>query len=143
MKYVKYLNQKSLAIVNAPKSTMAHLADDVILTTAGVEIGVASTKAFTAQVAILILFAIDFGQKRGFLNQEKVDDLISSLNLMPNLMQQTLSKEYVTNIKKIAHEIKDADNILYIGRGISYATSMEAALKLKELSYINPLQQES
>ena len=137
MKYVKYLNQKSLAIVNAPKSTMAHLADDVILTTAGVEIGVASTKAFTAQVAILILFAIDFGQKRGFLKQEKVDDLISSLNLMPNLMQQTLSKEYVTNIKKIAHEIKDADNILYIGRGISYATSMEAALKLKELSYIN------
>ena len=137
MKYVKYLNQKSLAIVNAPKSTMAHLADDVILTTAGVEIGVASTKAYTAQVAILILFALNLGQKRGFLKEEKVDELISSLNLMPNLMQNILSKEYVEEVKKIAKQIKDADNILYIGRGISYATSMEAALKLKELSYIN------
>jgi glucosamine--fructose-6-phosphate aminotransferase (isomerizing) len=137
MKYVKDLNQKSLAIVNAPKSTMAHLADDVILTTAGVEIGVASTKSYTAQVAILVLFALNLGQKRGFLKEEKVDELISSLNLIPNLMQNVLSKEYVEKIKKIAHEIKDAQNILYIGRGISYATSMEAALKLKEISYIN------
>lgn len=137
LKYIKYLNQKSLAIVNAPKSTMSHLADDVILTTAGVEIGVASTKAFTAQVAILILLALSLGQKRGFLKEEKVNELIVSLNLIPNLMQKILSKEYIEKIKKIAHQIKDTKNILYIGRGISYATSMEAALKLKELSYIN------
>jgi glucosamine--fructose-6-phosphate aminotransferase (isomerizing) len=137
MKYVKYLNQKSLAIVNAPKSTMAHLADDVMLTTAGVEIGVASTKAYTAQIAILILLALNLGQKRGVLKDDKVNELIYSLNIMPNLMQNILSKEYVEKIKKISYQIKDAKNILYIGRGISYGTSMEAALKLKELSYIN------
>jgi glucosamine--fructose-6-phosphate aminotransferase (isomerizing) len=98
---------------------------------------VASTKAFIAQIIILILLAIKIGQEKKFLHQEKTTLLLKNLNLIPNLMQNILAKDNIDKIKEIANKIKDKNNILYIGRGISYAISMESALKLKELSYIN------
>lgn len=137
LKFAKAQNQKTVAIVNVITSTMAHLADAKIRTVAGPEIGVASTKAYTAQLMVLILFALELGMAKGNLNKEESFRLINSLIKAPEAILEVLRDNSISQIKKISKYLTGANNILYTGRGISYITSLEGALKLKELSYIN------
>jgi glucosamine--fructose-6-phosphate aminotransferase (isomerizing) len=137
LKYAKANKQKVLSIVNAPHSTMAQLSDGIIRTIAGPEIGVASTKAYTAQIAVLSLLAIDLGFLRGEISPRKKSQLLKELAESGMKIAEILDKNSVKNIKKIADSLTSFKHILFIGRGISQITAFEAALKLRELSYIN------
>ena len=137
LKFAKENNQKILSIVNAPFSSMANLSDIVIRTVAGPEIGVASTKAYTAQVATLALFAIDLAVKKNVISKEGVSKLIGEVVSSASKISNVLEPKNVNNIKKIAKTLKRAKHVLYIGRGLSQVTAFEAALKFRELSYID------
>lgn len=137
LKFAIEHNQKTLAIVNVVQSNMAYLADTVIRTIAGPEIGVASTKAYTAQLMVLILFAMKLGEEKKFLDKHKKFQLMADIATIPSLMKNILKDDVIKSIKATAKYLSKAKNILYIGRGISYVTALEGALKLKELSYIN------
>lgn len=137
LKYAKENNQKILSIVNVPHSSMAQLSDSVIRTVAGPEIGVASTKAFTAQISVLYLLAIHMGVLRGKISPRFQSQLINQILDCGVKMQDLLKNEEVKSIKVIAKNLAKSKNILFIGRGISYVNSLEASLKLREISYIN------
>lgn len=137
LKYAKAAGQKILSIVNAPHSSMAQLSDAVIRTIAGPEIGVASTKAYTAQIAVLSLFAIELGSLKGRVDKKDKLKLIAQIIEAGAKMNHFFDAENIKNIKKIARSLTKANHMLYIGRGISQVTSFEAALKLRELSYID------
>ncbi len=137
LKFAKQNNQKILSIVNAPHSTMAQLSDVVVRTVAGPEIGVASTKAYTAQVTVLALLAIHFGCVKEKISPEKKTKLLQDLAESGSKMTHLFDEKQLTNIKKISKSLTRAKNLLYIGRGISQITAFEAALKFRELSYIN------
>ncbi len=137
LKYAKSHKQKILSIVNVAHSTMAQLSDAVIRTVAGPEIGVASTKAYTAQVSVLALLAIHFGSVRGKISAKEKVKLLQELAESGAKMAHLFDKNDIKNIKKIARSLVRARHVLYIGRGISQVTSFEAALKFRELSYIN------
>ena len=137
LKYAKKNNQKTLSIVNVAHSSMAQLSDSVIRTVAGPEIGVASTKAYTAQVAVLALLAIHFGEVKQKISAEKKAKLLQELIEVGAKMTHLFDAPDIKNIKKIAKSLSRARHMLYIGRGISQVTAFEAALKLRELSYIN------
>ncbi|MBM5782018.1 MAG: glutamine--fructose-6-phosphate transaminase (isomerizing) [Pelagibacterales bacterium] len=137
LKYAKSKGQKVLSIVNVAHSSMAQLSDAVIRTIAGPEIGVASTKAYTAQIATLSLFAIEVGVAQNKVNKEQKQKLIFDLIDSGVKMNHFFTEKNITNIKKVAKSLTKAKHVLYIGRGISQITSFEAALKFRELSYIN------
>lgn len=123
-----------LGICNVVGSSIPRITDAGIYTHAGPEIGVASTKAFTAQVTALIQFALKLAQKRG-LNQERVLSLLKGLTQIPQHIQTILKQN--DKIKQIAATFKDASNFLYLGRGYNFPVALEGALKLKEISYIH------
>jgi glucosamine--fructose-6-phosphate aminotransferase (isomerizing) len=106
-----------------------------VYTHAGPEIGVASTKAFTAQVTVLTLMAFYIAQQRGTMTQGKLVEYLTELNSIPELVEQALKSN--DHIKKIAAEFKDSTNCLFLGRGSSFPVALEGALKLKEISYIH------
>jgi glucosamine--fructose-6-phosphate aminotransferase (isomerizing) len=137
LKYAKSRGQKILSIVNVAHSSMAQLSDAVIRIIAGPEIGVASTKAYTAQIAVLSLFAIELAVKKGKIDKKEKADLISQIVEAGAKMNHFFESENINNIKKIARSLTKANHMLYIGRGISQVTAFEAALKLRELSYID------
>jgi glucosamine--fructose-6-phosphate aminotransferase (isomerizing) len=137
LKYAKKNKQKTLAIVNVAESTMAQLADAIIKTVAGIEIGVASTKAYTAQVATLGLLAIEIANTKKNITKEERIKYIQSLASVSAKLSEVLNENQIKNIKKIAKSLINAKHILYIGRGISYITALESALKLREISYID------
>jgi glucosamine--fructose-6-phosphate aminotransferase (isomerizing) len=137
LKYAKANKQKILSIVNVAHSTMAQLSDSIIRTVAGPEIGVASTKAYTAQISVLALLSIQLGFIRGEVSPKKKSQLLQELAESAAKISNMLEKSEVKNIKKVADSLANSKNILYIGRGISQVTAFEAALKLRELSYIN------
>lgn len=137
LKFAKQNNQKILSIVNAPHSSMAQLSDGVIRTVAGPEIGVASTKAYTAQVAILAILAIHFADVKEKISKEEKTKLLRELAESELKMTHLFGAKDIKNIKKIAKSLTRAKSMLYIGRGISQITAFEAALKMRELSYIN------
>lgn len=137
LKYAKSKGQKVLSIVNVAHSSMAQLSDAVIRTIAGPEIGVASTKAYTAQIAALSLFAIELGVAKNQVNKEQKQKLIFDLIDSGVKMNQFFTDKNIKTIKKVAKSLTKAKNVLYIGRGVSQITSFEAALKFRELSYIN------
>ncbi len=137
LKYAKSHGQKILSIVNVPQSSMAQLSDVVIKTVAGPEIGVASTKAYTAQVAVLSLLAIKFGIAKEKLSTEKVAQYLKQLTNAAQELPKIFEKSNIDNIKKVAKYLAKSQHILYIGRGLSSVTALEAALKLRELSYID------
>lgn len=123
---------QSLGIVNVVGSTMTREVDSGIYLHAGPEIGVASTKAFTSQVAAILLLALFFKQELG----EKIDrKLLSDLKKLPAIIEETLSGE--KEVRKIAKRFKDKTNFLYLGRGVNFPVALEGALKLKEISYIH------
>lgn len=135
LRYVKAANQPTLAIVNVAESTIARESDVSLQTLAGPEIGVASTKAFTAQLAILANLAIQAAQLREELTREESSRLQMEIATLPGLINLTLALE--SQFERIGESIKDCANAFFIGRGISYPLALEGALKLKEISYLH------
>ncbi len=131
----KAKGQTTIAVVNVAESSIAREADIVLPTYAGPEIGVASTKAFTCQLAALASFAIAAGVARGHLSAEDEKKLCASLLETPRHIAEFLKQEPA--IKLVAEEIAKARDVLYMGRGPSYPLALEGALKLKEISYIH------
>lgn len=124
-----------LGICNVIGSSIARATDAGSYTHAGPEIGVASTKAFTAQVTILALMALSLAKKKGTISASRYTRMVSELSLIPEKVTRILALN--DQIKGIAEEIKDSPNALYLGRGYSYPVALEGALKLKEISYIH------
>lgn len=122
-------------IVNAIGSSIARETDSGSYIHAGPEIGVASTKAFTSQVAVLALMALYLGKVRGVLQESYFRQLLASLESVPSKVARILAKD--EQIKYIAGEIRNANNALYLGRGYNFPVALEGALKLKEISYIH------
>ncbi len=135
MRYSKEQGATTFAICNVYGSSMAREADFVAYTYAGVEIGVASTKAFTAQVAILSLLAISMGEKNKILDTKIAQSLIKELREVPKLVAKTLEKD--STIAKLAKDFLKTTSFLYLGRGVNFPLALEGALKLKEISYIH------
>ena len=127
--------QKVLAVVNVPESSMAREADGAVLTVAGPEIGVASTKAFTAQLAVLACLAIGFGRARGTLSVEDEAKLTAALLEIPANAALVLERD--AEIRAMAAEVARARDVLFLGRGSLFPIAMEGGLKLKEISYIH------
>lgn len=123
-------------INNVVGSSIARITDAGSYTHAGPEIGVASTKAFTAQLTILSLIAIKLGKHNGNLSNERFNALISELDGIPELVQETLEST-AEKVIEISEIYKDAPNALYLGRGYNFPSALEGALKLKEISYIH------
>jgi glucosamine--fructose-6-phosphate aminotransferase (isomerizing) len=128
-------DQKILAIVNVPESTIAREADFVFQTHAGPEIGVASTKAFTCQLTVLFCLAVAAGVQRGHLTKDDEKDLVTHLLEVPRIMSQALQD--LSSVKETSQELVKATDVLFLGRGISFPLALEGALKLKEISYIH------
>lgn len=122
-------------ICNVVGSSIARATDAGSYTHAGPEIGVASTKAFTAQITILALMALSLADKKGSINKSRYHTLVEQLNNVPDLVRKVL--ETNDQIKYIADLYKDASNFLYLGRGYNFPVALEGALKLKEISYIH------
>lgn len=123
----------TLAIVNVANSTIAREADHVLLIKAGPEIAVATTKAYSAQVATLGLIALDIGIEKGNISKSDVKDILKDIRELPILIENTINN---CNYKEIAQAIYQRNDIFFIGRGIDYALGLEGSLKLKEISYI-------
>ena len=122
-------------IVNVVGSSIARITDSGSYTHAGPEIGVASTKAFTSQLVVLSLMAMNLGYKRGTISESYFRQLCYALIDIPSQVEKVLAAN--EQIKYIAGEIKDANNALYLGRGYNFPVALEGALKLKEISYIH------
>jgi glucosamine--fructose-6-phosphate aminotransferase (isomerizing) len=135
LRYARSQGQHIVSVVNVPESSMARESDLVLSTHAGPEIGVASTKAFTCQLAVLACFAVAFGRARGALSADDERAYCDHLNSIPKAMAEVLKHD--ERIRDIAHDIKDARSVLYLGRGPGYPIALEGALKLKEISYIH------
>ena len=126
---------KSLAICNVQGSMITRESDGTILTHAGPEIGVASTKAFTSQMVALYLFALHLGQARGTLTGEQARDHAQQLAELPVKIERLLSES--DELEELAKELFRSTDFLYLGRGINFPVALEGALKLKEISYIH------
>lgn len=122
-------------ICNVVGASIPRLTDAGVYTHAGPEIGVASTKAFTAQVTVLTLMAFYMAQQRGTITQSKMVELLTELNEIPALIEKALQAD--AHVKTIAEKFKDSRNCLFLGRGSSFPVALEGALKLKEISYIH------
>ncbi|MBQ7007934.1 MAG: glutamine--fructose-6-phosphate transaminase (isomerizing) [Ruminococcus sp.] len=135
MRLAKKLGAKTLAIVNAKGSSIAREADMLIYTHAGPEIAVASTKAYMVQIAVMYLFAFEIALAKGTIDEAECRRLTSLLQKTPEMIEKILESKAET--QHIASSLIVADSLLYIGRGLDYALSMEGSLKLKEISYIH------
>ena len=135
VKEAKKLGAKTLSIVNVKGSAIARESDFVFYTQAGLEIAVATTKAYSCQLAAGYIFSLLLAKTKGKISKEETRSLTEELFLLPGKIQQCLS--FDQEILPMAKELKDADNIFFLGRGLDWAISMEGALKLKEISYIH------
>ncbi|QFU16489.1 glutamine--fructose-6-phosphate transaminase (isomerizing) [Microvirga thermotolerans] len=135
LRYAGAEGQHTVSVVNVPTSTMARESAVIAPTLAGVEVGVASTKAFTCQLTVLLCLAIAAGRARGTLTAEEEKTLVDALIGVPGLMSEAMKREH--QIEILAREISKAKDVLYLGRGTSYPLALEGALKLKEISYIH------
>ena len=135
MRHAKTLGLDTYGIVNVADSTIAREADITLLTRAGPEIGVASTKAFTAQLVVLICLAIALGRQNGYLDASRENYLHQKLLKIPGAVGKSM--KLFDPIRPIAHQLKNASSCLFLGRDILFPLACEGALKLKELSYIH------
>ena len=135
LRHARAEGQKIAAVVNVPTSTMAREADLLLPTHAGPEIGVASTKAFTCQLAVLAAFAANLARAKGRLDEKAEKELVRHLAEAPAALNGALA--YDESIEGMAHLIAGARDVLYLGRGPDYPLALEGALKLKEISYIH------
>jgi glucosamine--fructose-6-phosphate aminotransferase (isomerizing) len=135
LREAKALGSKVLAICNVQGSMVTRESDGTILTHAGPEIGVASTKAFTSQMIALYLFAMYLGQLRGTLSEDESKRHAQQLAELPVKIEHLLSES--DELEELAREFHRATDFLYLGRGINFTVALEGALKLKEISYIH------
>ena len=135
LRLAKELGAKTLAIVNAKGSSIAREADMLIYTHAGPEIAVASTKAYMVQIAVMYLFAFELALAKGAIDEAECRRLTALLQETPAQIEAILEQK--DHAAQIANTLITADSLLYIGRGLDYALSMEGSLKLKEISYIH------
>ena len=133
--YCKEQGQKILSIVNVQESSIARESDFVLPTLAGPEIGVASTKAFTCQLTVLAALAIHIGRQRGVMDAATEQSLVRALVEVPRLISELLATDGKLNA--LAQDLSRVNDVLYLGRGISFPMALEGALKLKEISYIH------
>jgi glucosamine--fructose-6-phosphate aminotransferase (isomerizing) len=134
-RYVQEGGSRVVAVCNIVGSSLARQADGVLFTRAGIEIGVASTKTFAAQLAAMLLLALKLGHVRGMLDDEVQYRAMRDIEAAPDLMQQVLDRS--DSIRDIARQFAQCSNFLYLGRGLDYPMALEGALKLKEISYIH------
>ncbi|MCB8820814.1 glutamine--fructose-6-phosphate transaminase (isomerizing) [Microvirga rosea] len=135
LRYATAEGQHTLSVVNVPTSTMARESAVIAPTLAGVEVGVASTKAFTCQLTVLLTLAIAAGRARGTLSADEEKSIVDALIGVPGHMSDAIKREH--QIEILAREVSKAKDVLYLGRGTSYPLALEGALKLKEISYIH------
>ena len=135
IRLAKSRGSKVIAIVNVVGSSIAREADYVLYTWAGLEIAVASTKAYFVQVALFTLLAYKLGEVKGTVTVDQTHDLLDSLSALPAITQELLDKQ--ETIKQMASEFVNSKNVFFLGRGLDYAMALEASLKLKEISYIH------
>ncbi len=135
LRYAREQGQHIVSIVNVPESTIARESDLVLQTWAGPEIGVASTKAFTTQLTVLACLVIAVARARRTINHETEARLATALIEVPARAAEVLNRD--ERLKELAHEVMEAQDVLYLGRGTSYPIALEGALKLKEISYIH------
>ena len=135
MREIKSLGARVLSVVNVVGSTIAREADDVIYTWAGPEIAVATTKAFSTQMAVMAALAIYMADQRGTITPERYAALVSELERLPEKVARVLEEQ--SEIQHFASRFFNHSSIFFIGRNLDYATGMEGSLKLKEISYIH------
>lgn len=123
----------TLGIINAKGSAIARESKMVLYTEAGKEIAVATTKAYSAQVALLCLIALNLSYSKNLISKEEIKDILKDVRNLPNYMEELLQN--TEKYKTVAENIKDYNDIFFIGRGVDYALAMEGSLKLKEISY--------
>ncbi|MDJ0922733.1 MAG: glutamine--fructose-6-phosphate transaminase (isomerizing) [Henriciella sp.] len=135
LRYCKDAGLKTSAVVNVPTSSIAREVDLVLPTLAGPEIGVASTKAFTAQLCALASVAVAAGRARGKLSRDDEKRLTTALTELPRLISEAFQRD--SDIAELARNMAKAKDVIYLGRGVHYPIALEGALKLKEISYIH------
>ena len=135
LRFAKEMGSSVVAVTNVVGSSITRDADAVIFTHAGPEIGVAATKTFLAQLTALNVFALYLAQQRGSMDQDKIVETIAAMRRLPEQIEETLMLQ--DDVHRAAKRYAEADDILFIGRGVGMAVAMEGALKLKELSYIH------
>ena len=135
LSYARKQGQNTISIVNVAESSMARLSDVSLLTQAGPEIGVASTKAFTTQLTVLACLVIAIAARRGTIDRETEQRLCRALTEVPSRSNDVLNHDQ--QLCEIAKSMLDARDVLYLGRGTGYPIALEGALKLKEISYIH------
>ncbi|MEM0078679.1 MAG: glutamine--fructose-6-phosphate transaminase (isomerizing) [Nitrososphaerota archaeon] len=133
--YARYRAATIIAITNVLGSTLTRIARAYVLQNAGPEIGVAASKTFTSQLMVLALLALRLARKRGKISQFEIDDFSDKLNSMPSLVKKVLEISDKP-VKELSKEVAKFNSIFFLGRGISYATALEARLKVMELTYI-------
>ena len=131
------LGARTAVICNVLGSTMVRETDAAILTHAGPEIGVASTKAFVAQLVATYLLAVRLGRAKGVLDREQGEELLAELRTLRTKLESMLRKKPVEEVRRIAERHQDAKGFLFLGRGINFPIALEGALKLKEISYVH------
>ena len=134
LKIAKEHGSDTLGIINVVESSIARAAHQVLYTKAGAEIAVATTKAYSSQISLLSLIALNIANNKT-ANKEEILKVLKDIKALPTLMQSVLNEK--DHYKEIAKQIYNHDSIFFIGRGVDYALSMEGSLKLKEISYIN------
>ena len=126
-----------LSIVNVVGSSIARESDDVLYTWAGPEIAVATTKAYSTQLAVLDMIGLAFGEALGTVKKEEYDEAVTGLQKLPEKMEQFLASESCKDIPKYAAQCFNHNSVFFIGRNLDYALGLEGSLKLKEISYIH------
>ncbi len=135
LRYCEGKADKIVSVVNVPESSIARESDIALPIHAGVEIGVASTKAFTCQLSVLLMLALKAAADRGTLSDEELADHAAALRGLPSVLNAALDQNRA--IRKSAQRLSEARDVLFLGRGLMYPLAMEGALKLKEISYIH------
>jgi glucosamine--fructose-6-phosphate aminotransferase (isomerizing) len=135
LRYCEGKADQILSVVNVPTSSIARESDVALPILAGTEIGVASTKAFTCQLTVLLILALKAAKARGTIEDARYTELLTQLRGLPGIMNHALTIEEVT--KRISRKLAEARDILFLGRGAMYPLAHEGALKLKEISYIH------
>ena len=135
LRYARQQSQHIISVANVPESTIARESDYVLATNAGPEIGVASTKAFTTQLTVLACLTLAVGRARGTVSADDEARMVGALTEVPARVAEVLNHD--ARLRELAHDVAEARDVLYLGRGTSYAIALEGALKLKEISYIH------
>jgi len=125
-----------LGITNRPESTLGSMVDQVINTYAGIEIGVAATKTFVAQVIGFYVLALDLAWRRKTVTPSRMQEILTGLLQLPTQIEQIIHSQEA-KIKELAHQFPDTRDFIFLGRGINFPIALEGALKLKEISYIH------